>query len=111
MATAEERKARNEAVFRDANEEIQSARAKLPALGGKVPFFCECDDPSCREVVRLGTDEYEAVRANPAAFLIARNHLDGHGDPIAEHDGYAVVEKQGVARTIALETDPRGEHG
>jgi hypothetical protein len=106
---SEERKARNEAIFRDANEEIDAVRAELGILDGKTPFFCECEDPACREILRLGPAEYEAVRSSPATFLVARGHPDSSGRVVAEHDAYVVVEKQGAAARVALETDPRAE--
>ncbi len=111
MELSEERKARNEAIFRDANEEIAAAHARLPSLDGRAPFFCECSDAGCREIVRLRRDEYEAVRANPAAFVLARGHPDDSGRILAEREDYAVVEKDGVAREIAMDTDPRWDDG
>jgi len=44
MESAVERKAENEAIFRDANERIRAVRGEL-AIDGKTPFFCECEDP------------------------------------------------------------------
>jgi hypothetical protein len=111
MDQAQERKAQNEAIFRDANEEIEAVRAELTNVDGKTPFFCECEDPACREILRLDRDEYEAVRSSPIRFVIARGHPDGSGRVVAEHETYVVVEKQGVAARVALETDPRAENG
>lgn len=111
MKSDAERKAENEAIFRDANEEIEAVREELTEVEGKTPFFCECDDTTCRETVRLDLAEYEAVRASPATFLIARGHPYSYATVVAEHDGYVVVEKSGVARQVAIETDPRGDGG
>jgi hypothetical protein len=110
MDSAVERKAENEAIFRDANERIRAVRSGL-AIAGKTPFFCECEDAGCRELVRLDLHEYEAVRANPARFVIARGHPHDSGPVVAEHDGYLVVEKEGAARRVAVEQDPRSEDG
>ena len=110
MESAVERKAENEAIFRDANERIRAVRAEL-AIDGKTPFFCECEDPDCRELVRLDLHEYEAIRASPARFVIAPGHPHGSGPVVGEHDGYLVVEKEGAARRVAVETDPRSEDG
>jgi hypothetical protein len=111
MGTPADRKAENEAIFRDANEEIAAVRQELNAPRAKTPFFCECDDPACREIVRLGVDEYEAVRASPATFVLAQGHACGDGRIVAERDTYVVVEKEGRARQIAIETDPRTDDG
>ncbi len=109
--SVEVRKAENEAIFRDANEEIEAARAELTKLDGKVPFFCECDDAMCRETVRLDTREYEFVRASPTRFLIAIGHPHDEAQLVVEHDAYVVVEKEGVAARVARETDPRAQDG
>lgn len=111
MQSAEERKAHNEAIFRDANEEIQAVREELTRLDGKTPYFCECEDPACREVVRLDPGEYEFVRASPVRFLIANGHPHDGARVVAEHETYFVVDKQGVAARIARETDPRAAGG
>lgn len=107
MESAEERKAQNEAIFRDANEEIQAVREELTKLDGRTPYFCECEDAACREVVRLDVAEYEFVRASPVRFLIAQGHPHHGGRVVAEHEAYLVVDKQGVAARVARETDPR----
>jgi hypothetical protein len=108
MATTDEaRKAQNEAIFRDANEEIEQAREELSIVRGKTPFLCECGDAACREVIRLDLEEYEAVRAHPARFIVAHGHPHSAGAIVAEHEAYVVVEKEGLARRIARDTDPR----
>lgn len=111
MISAEERKAQNEVIFRDANEEIEAVRSELTKLDGKTPYFCECEDPACREILRLDAREYEAVRASPTTFLVARGHRDSTGHVVAEHELYVVVEKDGAAARVALETDPRPADG
>jgi hypothetical protein len=108
MSTASTaRKAQNEAIFRDANEEIESVREELSLVDGKTPFFCECDDETCREMIRLDIAEYEAVRARATTFVIARDHARAAGDVVAETEDYVVVDKKGVAGRVARETDPR----
>ena len=102
----EERAARNEVVFREANEKLGSKRQELD-LTGRTPFLCECGDPLCTELVRLTLEEYEHVRSRPNWFLIADGH-DAEGGQIDEdHDGYSIIEKAGVARRIAEEENPR----
>lgn len=112
MEASVARKAQNEAIFRDANEEIEAVREELTAIEGKTPFLCECEDPECREVVRLDVAAYEAVRANATHFLLAPGHPATTGHVIEEHPGYVVVEKDApVARRIAIDTDPRRDDG
>jgi hypothetical protein len=113
VQVAEERKARNEAIFRDANEEIRAVRSELTLLDGKTPFFCECEDPHCRAIVRLDLPEYEAVRAQATTFVLATGHPHSGGRVVTERPDYIVVEKTGPAARVARDTDPRRDerHG
>jgi hypothetical protein len=111
MTSDVERKARNEAIFRDANEEIERVRDALSLVDGKTPFFCECEDPRCREIIRLDVTEYEAVRRSPTTFLIAPGHRATTGRVVADKTTYLVVEKLGAAARVARDTDPRDRVG
>jgi len=106
MATSEERKAENEAAFRDANEHIRATEQELQPPLDRVPYLCECDDVACREPIRLGREEYERIRSDPTWFLIAVGH-PSTGDVLAEEDGYCIVGKSGPAAEIAVQLDPR----
>jgi hypothetical protein len=112
----EERIARNDAMFRDANERIEGVARDLGVNGGPLPFICECADTSCVEIVLLERDKYAAIRANPRRFLVLPGHeatADDAAKVVESHDGYAVVEKIGHAGEVAeqLNTRPttRGE--
>jgi hypothetical protein len=111
MDAATARKAQNEAIFRDANEEIEAVRNRLSLIDGRTPFFCECEDPACREIVRLDLAEYEAVRASPTTFVLAPGHPHSGGRVLVEKPTYLVVEKVGPAARVARDTDPRGSDG
>ena len=79
-----EQVARNDAVYREANERIRSAAVEC-GVNGQVPFICECADPECRAILLLTLPEYEEIR---------------------------VVEKIGRAAEIVEELDPRQtQHG
>ena len=103
-----ERVARNDAIFRQANESIESHAARLDVP--VVPFICECADADCTMLIPLHLDEYEAIRSNSTHFLNAHGH-DAAGGPYAQvveqHDGYVVVEKVGEAAEIVKELDTR----
>ena len=49
----EERIAKNDAKFREANERISAAAEEHAVEGMRIPFICECADPTCMEIVRL----------------------------------------------------------
>lgn len=104
MSGSDERLARNEVVFRRANEAIRGRVAGRPDL---LTFLCECSDTSCKENIRLTYDEYEAVRAKPHQFAIAGGHAAAGETIVDEFGRYAVVEKIGDAERVAEEEDPR----
>ena len=109
----QERVARNEATFREANEGIQEAASTHDVLE-RIPFICECADGNCRELLVLSMDEYEEVRGNQRHFLTAPGHVrasQGVGEVVEERGGYTIVEKTGYAGEIVEELDPRGGDG
>lgn len=111
--TTAERVARNDAVFREANEVIR-ATAERTGMDGLLPALCECADPSCTELVQLTPREYEAVRTNPTWFINVRgHHVNAHGwaRPVSENDRFVMVEKIGEAGEIAERLDPRSPSG
>lgn len=103
--------ARNDAVFRAANEQIDAfAKSVDGTADGPLPFLCECADVTCTDIVRITSSEYEALRRDPVWFATVRGH---EGDEewarvVHVNDRYAVVEKLGAAAEVAAELDPRG---
>ena len=66
---SEERAARNEVLFREANEKLSDKRKELE-LDGETPFLCECGDPECTELrPPVASSEYEHVRSRANWFL------------------------------------------
>lgn len=105
-----EQVARNDAVFRAANERIRDAAAGLDA-GDPLPFICECADLACRELIPLTREEYEDVRTHATWFAVSPGHEGGSdgASRVVEHgDAYVVVEKLGRASDVAEALDPRG---
>jgi hypothetical protein len=56
-------KPRHEHV-RESNDRVAQAAVRLRFFS-RVPFLCECNDPSCNELVLLRLDEYDQVRPAP----------------------------------------------
>lgn len=104
----QERVARNEALFREVNEQIKQVNEDTPA-GSVADFVCECGDPGCTDPVSLTLAEYEEVRRDATHFAV----LPGHVVPdvevvIAQNDRFAVVKKNDPqAARIAVREDPR----
>ena len=105
--TSEERKAKNEAIFREANEKIDAVRERLN-IDAPTPYLCECDLSECRESIRLRPAEYEEVRSSPTRFALAPGHAH-EGRVVDERRGYRSVEKTGAGAKVALELDPRSD--
>ena len=102
MTRSDERAARNEALFRDANERIDGRRSDL-GVEERTPYICECSREGCTEVVRISPAEYGEVRGDPAHFLQVPGHAEGSERVVAERDGYVVVEKLGASAETARE--------
>ncbi len=103
MTDSHERRARNEAVFRAANEAILGPAR--PA--GLLTFLCECGDERCKDVLNLTYEEYEDVRRDPACFAVIPGHESPDETVMETRERFALVEKQGVGRAIAERMDPR----
>jgi hypothetical protein len=105
------RAARNESLFREINERIEpSNAAHLWVDPPYADWVCECAREECAVPVQLTVQEYEAVRAEPARFLVAPS--EEHVSPDVEHvvtrdDRYWVVEKRGTAGDVSEALDPR----
>jgi hypothetical protein len=90
----QERIAKNNLIFREANEKIRARADDAPLE--QVPFLCECPDPECMTIVRLTLPEYEAVRADSAHFFTATGHEQAEepvGRVVSRKDAYVIVEK------------------
>jgi hypothetical protein len=102
-----EKIARNNSLFRDANNDIEAAAAGFGIAPGRwTPFICECSDPQCMQIVRVTLDEYRHVRSDPRWFVHAIGHeteVEGAVRPVEEHDRFVIVEKIGEAGSIAAE--------
>ena len=101
MSSAVETAARHQVVFREVNERIAELTGLLNEIGFNL-MICECSDPSCAESLEITPAEYEAVRANPARFVVRRGHELSEVERVVDGNGrYLVVEKIGAAAEIA----------
>jgi hypothetical protein len=104
----DEAQAKNEELFRNVNERIETLSQTVARDDPLMQYLCECDSGGCYERVRATRSEYESVRAEPTHFII----VAGHEDPEVErvifsNDRFLIVEKQGAAARDAEKTDPR----
>jgi len=108
-----ERVARNQATFREANEQIERKAEELQVAVELVPFICECPDPDCTTITRLSLVDYEMVRSRGEWFLVEPGHevCVVEDVPVAEpakrYDRFSVMRKIGDAAAVAQRLDPR----
>jgi hypothetical protein len=115
VSTSEERKALNEGVFRQANEQVEAAAVELkgPRPAGDadpIPFICECPQPACRRVVLLTLAEYERVRSDGRQGIAFPGHEDAAIERVLErNERFVLTEKFGAAGAVHQRTDPRDD--
>ena len=106
MSRSAERSALNEAAFRAANEKIEQRRIELEVEDERTPYLCECEEPSCTEVLLLTRDEYGRARSSGRSFVVLPGHTDDYDRVLMETDAYLIVEKTGKAGEVAESAAP-----
>ncbi len=105
MQGHDERRARNEASFRDFNERV--AEQVKDIAGEQAPFniACECSSLSCSKRIVITPGEYELLHEDPRQFIVVLGHVeDDIEDSVTRNDRFEVVRKRGQAGVIAEET-------
>ena len=102
-----ERRATNEALFRDVNERIAESAERFEAE--ETEFVCECADPNCTHRVSASLAEYEEVREDPTTFLFVPGHEEDDIERVVSKRGrFHVVEKvQAAVRRTVIRLNPR----
>jgi hypothetical protein len=73
--TSADRVARNQALFRSVNEQIETRSEGLGVSFERIDFVCECADEHCMAQVALRLSEYEDVRRIPTHFIVMTGHV------------------------------------
>jgi hypothetical protein len=99
----EERAGRNEALFREVNENIAKLDERLGVdESAPLPVICECARPDCTTQLEISRDEYAQVRRHPDWFIVAPGHEQTSLEHVVEsHHDYVIVEKHGAAAVAA----------
>jgi hypothetical protein len=101
---------KNEAVFREINEQVEGLNRGLADISdNRMHIVCECGDLLCVERLVIPLPKYEEIRSDSALFFIKPGHVKPDVEDLVEHgDVYDVVRKHpGEAERVAEETDPR----
>lgn len=103
MERDEERRAKNENLFRQINESIEEVIEHSRTVhSSPVAFVCECSRVDCTTALEMTLEEYREVRRNGHLFLIAPGHEDPKVERVIDaNPRFAIVEKLGEAGTIA----------
>jgi hypothetical protein len=103
MDERDERIAKNETVFREANRELERAD-KEEGVGPDQPIevLCECGRKECGGVITMTIAEYDSVHSQADRFVVLRGHENTEIEKVVEERaGYLVVDKFGEAEDIA----------
>lgn len=101
----EQRAARNEALFREVNENIARLEERHGATITEPVFICECATDSCTQQLAVDLDTYQRVRKQPRLFFVLPGHQDTQVERVVEtRSDYLVVEKTGEAGEVAERT-------
>ena len=99
----------NEALFREVYERVKDLNETFELVLDERSIVCECGNETCIEQISISPKDYEAVRADPAQFVVVPGHeVPDVEEVVARVDGYAVVRKHpGMPAQLAEELDPR----
>ena len=101
----EQRAARNEALFREVNENIARLEERYGTTTTEPAYVCECANAGCAEQMTIDSETYRRVRQQPRLFFVRPGHEDLQLERIVErHGDYLIVEKTGAAGEVAEQT-------
>lgn len=101
----EQRAARNEALFREVNENIASLEERHGTTATATVYICECANAGCADQLALDAATYRRVREEPRLFFVRPGHEDPQLERVVErHSDYLIVEKTGEAGKVAEQT-------
>jgi len=106
----EVRAARNQALFRSVNEQIEAMNEAVAAVTGTFAIACECADTNCIETLEIPLGEYAELRAHPRYFAVLPGHVYSHVERVVrESRQYVVVEKRAAAGEVAEHLHERSQ--
>ena len=101
----EQRAARNEALFREVNENIARLEERHGHTETGAVYVCECANSDCTDQLAIDPETYRRVRGEARLFFVRPGHEDPQLERVVErYDDYFVVEKTGAAGEVAEQT-------
>jgi hypothetical protein len=105
-----ERIAKNEAMYRAVNRELEKASedAGDGAPDRQLEILCECGEPGCNTKLTLTIGEYDEAHGQLDRFIVAVEHEDPRIERVVmRRDTYLVVDKFGEAEQISVAEEQR----
>jgi hypothetical protein len=98
-----DRVARNEAMYRAVNREIERASEQTGRAGDdQLEVLCECGEDGCSSTLALTITEYDQTHRQRDRFVVAPGHEDPQIERIVTRtEHYLVVDKFGEAESVA----------
>ena len=99
----------NEALFREVNERVKDLNDTFELVLDERFLVCECGRETCIDQITMSAKDYEAVRADPAQFVIVPGHeFTDVEEVVAEGNGFSIVRKhEGSPAKLAAQLHPR----
>jgi hypothetical protein len=98
-----ERAAKNEALLRAVNREIERAAEEVG--DGELEVLCECGRDRCQGTIALTATEYDRVHVERDRFVVLPGHETLEIENVVERtDAYLVVDKFGEAEDAVEST-------
>jgi hypothetical protein len=104
-----ERIARNEAMFRSVNLEVERVSEELG--GGpndRLEILCECGKDGCSATLDVGRAEYDDAHKQSDRFMVTPGHEDEQIEHVVKRTpDYFIVDKFGEAERVAEAEESR----
>lgn len=105
MNARDERIAKNEAVLRAANRELEQADKEVGG-DGVLDVLCECGQEGCSGVISMAIAEYDSLHAQDDRFVVVPGHENPEIETVVDRrESYLVVDKFGEAEEIAEKSE------
>jgi len=100
---------RNEALYRQVNEQIKGINLGTATMTGDFGVICECGTLGCTTQIMVSPHVYEQTRTRSDHFIVLPGHqIDEIEVVVADHGTFYVIEKTPPeAKRLAEEMDPR----
>jgi hypothetical protein len=109
MDARSDRVARNEAMYKAVNREIQEASTEAGSSPtDQLDVLCECGREGCSTTLALTIAEYNETHGQQDRFVVAAGHESPEIERVVKRmEHYFIVDKFGEAEEIAEAEDPR----